>query len=253
VQQPNYTLAPAGQAVSLSVTSGSGSNPAFVSSSITPLHVYVGDTQTFTVKVSSAGTIASVTATTQLDSHTLTLPMSPVSEDSGGTTYSVSWTVFDTHTNIYHTTFTATTEAGESNSITLAWSDPCTGITQGSNSSVTVNCSVTGVYGLDGATVTIPNGITLTLNANSTWGFNPGTSITIARGGSITQASGAAIKKGYLFYLTASPIDTNTMYWFSTTPQGSYTRVNTYSQGSYYSEGYYQGYYQSGYQGAHFQ
>jgi len=239
VQEPHYTLAPLGQAVSLNISSGSGSEPSFVSSTITPLHVYVGDTQTYTVKVASIGTITSVTATTQLDSRLFTLPLSVVSSDSGGTTYSASWVVFDTHANIYRTTFTATNNLGQSNSITLAWSDPCSGITQGTNSSLSANCTVSVVDGLDGASLTIPNGFTLTLNNPAVWGFNPGTSITIARGGSIVRASGATIKKGYLFYLTATPIVTTTMYWFSTTPQSGYTTVGTYSQATYYAQSTY--------------
>ncbi|MEK9177148.1 MAG: immunoglobulin-like domain-containing protein, partial [Patescibacteria group bacterium] len=120
-QQPNYALAPAGQAISLTVDTNAATQPRFVDSSITPLHVYVGDTQTYTVKVQSTGAeVTSVTATTRLDSHTFTLPLSLVSVDATGATFSASWVVFDTHNNVYRTTFTATDELGRTNSITLA-------------------------------------------------------------------------------------------------------------------------------------
>jgi len=135
-QQPNYPLAPAGQTVSYSVSNASDADPKFVSVEIKPLHVYVGDTQTFTVKVSSASGVKSVESTTELDTTTLDLPLTKTASDASGDTYSASWIVYDTHTQIYHTTFTAKSNGGKENSITMAWSDPCSGITQGSNSSV---------------------------------------------------------------------------------------------------------------------
>jgi len=228
-QEPRYSLAPAGQAVEYSVSNAAGADPKFISVDINPLHVYVGDTQTFTVEVTSESGVESVTTSTELDTvtHELTL------EKTDPTTFTGSWIVYDTHVRDYRTEFTATSGSGSENSMTMAWSDPCYGVSQGAASSLSANCTVSTVYGLDGGNLSL-NGFTLTINSGGTWAFNPGTTITT--NGTITKGSGGTIKKGYLFYLPAAgdiPWDTNTFYFFTTTPQSGYQRAATYSQGVY--------------------
>lgn len=242
-QEPSYTLAPVGETASIAISSGA-SDVKLTNAVISPLHVYVGDTQTLSVSVQSASPVSSVTATTQLDSQTITLTLEPIAE--GSNTFTTSWVVFDTHVQTYRTTFTATNEAGQSGSVTLAWSDPCSGVTQGTNSSLSANCTVSVVDGLDGASLTIPANITLTLNSGATWAWNPGTSITVT--GAIAINGTATLRKGYLFYLgsTDAAANTTTKYYFATTPQTGYVDVATYAQSSYYSQGYYQGYYTGG-------
>lgn len=239
-QQPNYPLPPAGQTVSYSVSNASDADPKFVSAEIKPLHVYVGDTQTFTVKVSSVSGITSVTSRTELDTTTLNLDLVKTKSEASGDTYSASWVVHDTHTQVYRTTFTAENGAGDENEVTLAWSDPCPGITQGTNSSVTSNCSISTVGGLDGGSATINNGVTLTINNGGTWAFNPGTSITV--NGAIVKASGGLLRKGYLFYaLSGATYDTATMIFSTNSSESNHTRVNTYAQS------YYESFYQTSY------
>ncbi len=207
-QEPSYILAPAGQKASLKISSASDANPQFVSAAISPLHVYVGETQTFTVKVKSEDPITSVVATTELDNETFELSLLETGSDASGTTFSASWIVFDTHVETYHTTFTAETDGGDENSFTLAWSDPCPGITQGNNSSLSGSCTVSSVSGLDGGNFTIPSGTTLTLNSGTTWAWNPGTSVFVD--GTIVTTGTAQLKKGYLFYSGSSNDNANT-------------------------------------------
>ncbi|MBY0111038.1 DUF5011 domain-containing protein [Patescibacteria group bacterium] len=248
-QQPRYSLPGAGEDVTYTVSSGTGVDPKFVSVEISPLHVYVGQTQTFTVKVSSAAGVESVTSETELDTTTLDLPLTLKSSSGGVDTYEASWVVYDTHVKTYLTTFTAESNSGSENSITMAWSDPCPGLTQGSSSSVSSNCSVSSVAGLDGGTVTIPGGVTLTLNSGATWAWNPGTSIIVD--GAIVKASGAQLRKGYLFYSgsTNETANTSSFVFDTNSSLSGHVRANAYTQGYYYAQGYYysQGYYQGGY------
>jgi len=238
-QQPRYPLSAAGEDVTYSVSGESGVDPRFVSVDIKPLHVYVGDTQTFTVKVSSESGVSAVNSETELDTSTLDLPLTLKSSSGGVDTYEASWVVHDTHVRTYITTFTAENGNGDENSITMAWSDPCAGITQGTNSSLSSNCSVSTVDGLDGANLTVPNGITLTLNSGATWAWNPGTTITV--NGAIVKASGAQLRKGYLFYsgATNAAANTTSMVFNLSSSLTGHVRVNQYTQGSYYFESFY--------------
>lgn len=225
-QEPTYTLAPAGQNASIKISSSKTADPKFVNVQINPLHVYVGDTQTLSATVESASPIVSVKAVTQLDNQALTLELEETSPGSG--TYATSWTVFDTHVRIYHTTFVAENEAGQTNSITLAWSDPCSGITQGTDSSLSADCTVSAVDGVDMGNLTIPSGKTLTLNSGATWVWNPGKTVTID--GTIAINGTATMKKGYLFYSGSTNDDANTtskVYDANSTKSG-YVRVGTH-------------------------
>ncbi len=216
-QEPTYSLAPAGREVELSISSAGDADPKFISATIAPLHVYVGQTQTLTVSVQSTKPVTSVVATMELDNETVTLMLVP---DSSGSTFSTSWVVYDTHVKTYHTTFVAENAGGDTASIVLAWSDPCSGITQGMDSTLSGNCTVSSVSGLDGGNLTIPNGVTLTLNSGTTWAWNPSTSIAI--NGSIVKSGSAQMKKGYLFYSGSSNDNANTSTLvFDTTPTKS--------------------------------
>ncbi len=230
-QEPRYSLAPAGQSVEYKVSSAQGADPQFISIDISPLHVYVGQTQTFTVEVTSGSGVESVTTYTELDTVTHEMALTKIND----TTFEGSWEVYDTHVREYRTEFTATSGNGSENSMTMAWSDPCSGVQQGVASSLSAHCTISTVYGLDGGNLSL-NGFTLTINNGGTWGFNPGTTITA--NGTITKASGGTIKKGYLFYGACvnqdlCEWDTGTFYFFTTTPQGGYERAATYSQSTY--------------------
>jgi len=228
-QEPTYTLAPLGEVASLSISSSQSADPKFVHADINPLHVYVGQTQTLSVTLQSSAPVTSVTATTKLDNQTLTLNLTESGVDSNGNPiYSTSWTVFDTHVTTYNTTFTATNSAGQSNSITLAWSDPCTGVGRGVDSTLGANCTVSAVDGLDGGNLTIPGGTTLTLNSGAKWVWNPGKSITV--NGAIAINGTATMEKGYLFY-SGSTNDTavsSTNVFDTNSTKASHVRVQTW-------------------------
>lgn len=223
-QEPRYTLLPAGENASLKISSSAEADPRFVSVNISPLHVYVGETQTFSAKISSSEEVASVTAISELDHETLELDLLP----SGSDTFSASWVVRDTHVKTYHTTFVAKTVSGKEESVTLAWSDPCAGVAQGTSSSLSGSCTVSSVSGLDGGSLTIPVGTTLTLNSGATWVWNPGASITV--NGSIAVNGTAQIKKGYLFYSgsTNDSANTGTMVFGSSPTMSGYVRSGTW-------------------------
>jgi membrane-bound inhibitor of C-type lysozyme len=224
-QTPRYALSPAGENADLAITSSNNADPKFTSVRITPLHVYVGDTQTLTVVLTSSVPVTTVTATMVLDNQTVTIPLSKSAADPSGNTYQASWVVFDTHVATYKTTFTARNEAGKENSTTLAWSDPCAGVMQGADSSLSGNCSVSAVSGLDGGNLTIPQGVTLTLGSGAVWVWNPGTSVTVK--GAIAVSGTASAKKGYLFYSgsTNDSANTVTAYYGPSATMSGYVRV----------------------------
>ncbi|MEX2033195.1 MAG: hypothetical protein WD889_01370, partial [Candidatus Colwellbacteria bacterium] len=194
---PQFALPPRGQAVSYDISSGSTSPVQFSHVDINPLHVFPGDTQHLTIKVSSPHGIKEVFAVTKLDTKTLTLNLAD--DGTGTNTWKTFWIVTDTHVKIYHTKFTATDNVGNSNSTTFAWSDPCEGWSDGTDSNaLSSDCTISVIDGVDGGSFQIPSGKTVTLNSGATLVFNPGKSITID--GTIAIAKGAVISKGYLFW-----------------------------------------------------
>lgn len=234
-QEPDgYSLAAAaGESVTYKVSSGGGEGPDLVEVNIDPLHVFVGDTQTMTVKLTSDNEITSVQSFTELDTTTLTLDFEEVSSDETGVTYSTSWVVNDTHTKVYRTTFTATDNLGQSNSTEMAWSDPCTGITDGQDSTLSqTSCAISGVNGLDGGSLTIPSGKSITLNSGATWVWNPGTSIIVNGTINISKTGGTSLRKGYLFYSGTDYDGANTVTRvFGSEPTlSNHVRVEWYEQ-----------------------
>lgn len=196
---PNFPMPPHGQQIVYSVSSGSSPIVKFTKVDINPLVVYPGDTQTLKATVTTlSGTIASVQSSTRLDTSTKTLDF--VNDGTGTNTWVASWVVSDTHVNIYKTTFTATDSFGNTGATDFAWSDPCTGLTDGSNSTLGANCTISVVDGVDGGSVTIPAGRTLTLNPGAVFVVNPGKSMT--NYGRI-NLSGASMRQAYLFYTDA--------------------------------------------------
>jgi len=185
-------------------TSDTPKLPEFRRAIVDPLDVYPGDNQTFTAHVYSPYDIASVTTTTQLDNSTLNLDLEKIDEyvenEQIIEVFSVTWSVHDTHVNIYRTTIIAADTEGNENNITLTWTDPCTGITHGQDSILDSDCTVgvNMVEGLDGGSLTINSGRTLTLNSGSTWAFNSGKTITV-NGQICVHGCGGSIKKSNLY------------------------------------------------------
>ncbi|KKL10893.1 hypothetical protein LCGC14_2551260, partial [marine sediment metagenome] len=93
---------------------------------VDPLDVLPGDNQTFTVHVSSPNGISTVTSMTELDDSTLDLDFEHISGDNGSEEiWSASWIVNDVHGITYRTTIVATDSEGNSDSVTLTWTDSC--------------------------------------------------------------------------------------------------------------------------------
>ena len=108
--------------------------------------------------------------------------------------YEGEWTVVDTHTKTYHTTFKVEDMANRSDSMTLAWSDPnCVfdsgGVLQG-------DCTPNGPEGFDGSAASM--GLqTLTLTSAGELGYNTG-GVQIGTGQIVL--SGGAMKQEYLYF-----------------------------------------------------
>ncbi len=176
-----------------------GTLPRFINVIIDPLDVKVGDLQTFKAKVYSPYEIVSVITETQLDNEKLILPLKKTGiEDTDGSWWEVQWKVRDTHVNIYRTKFIAKDKKGNISDFTLTWTDPCSGIPQGGDGSLTANCTVSSVDGVDNGNLTSMNGYTLTINSTGVFVFNPGK--YIKTNGTIAIANGGKIVQGYLFY-----------------------------------------------------
>ena len=214
------------------IAQAEGVDPKIYEATIDPPDVHVGDTQTLSIIVSSESGIKSVIAEIETDNGTTTLPLTyvravkdeelkPVSYEIGPDNkltilktpksyaqnslfpvaqaktgekvlYEGKWTVKDTHDRKYHTTFIATNNNGETNSITLAWSDACSITRSGAwNLASFGNCTISSPDGVDNGNVTIA---TYTLTLNSTFAFNPGQSITISSG-AIAIGSGGSISQ----------------------------------------------------------
>jgi hypothetical protein len=168
---------------------------------VDPLDVLPGYNQTFTAYVSSPNGITNVTTVTELDNSTLNLDL----ELQGDGSWSAMWTVYDTHTTTYRTTFIAWDTLGNSASVDLTWTDSCQlQITHGAPvSHIYTSCSSGEgfVAGVDGGSLIIDADRTLTIDANSFFAFNQGESITITESGAkIVATSGGSFGNAYLFF-----------------------------------------------------
>jgi hypothetical protein len=208
--------------------------PKILTAQINPVDVEVGNTQTFNVTIETPVAISAVEAIIQTDhgsehlmlkktNFTTTsiisspnlylnqrnqivlgqprgnlVPVAEASQRLYTENFSGSWQVKDTHNATYHTTFLATDVLGRSSSVTLAWSDAC-GIPNGGSYTLSSNCTISSVDGVDNGNFIVASGYTITLD--STFAFNPGQSITV--NGSIAFGSGGQIEKTYLWMIDA--------------------------------------------------
>jgi hypothetical protein len=122
------------------------------------------------------------------------------------TEFTGQWTVEDTHTARYTTTFVAKDSAGNTNSVTLGWTDPLCPFSNSNNysggtstvsSSCTMPSNTAGVSAVDGpengnlvvsgggTSLTISNGASLVINSGYGISFSGGASLLIVSGGQI--------------------------------------------------------------------
>ena len=198
------------------------SSPQILEAIIDPLDVHVGDTQTMTVKArDTAYPINSIIATVETDTGERTYQLSLIDGTSSSGTWQASWTVVDTHSRTYHTTFTAENSNGESSSVTLTWDDPCAP-PPGGAWTLDDNCGITGTHGVSNGSVTIAD-YTMTINDGAVFVWNPDESISIITG-SIAIAEGGQLKQSYLWMKDSDadgyPLET-TMYVNDTAPEGN--------------------------------
>ncbi len=174
--------------------SGGGGNPVFVTADIQPRDVKVGDMQRVDVELDDPNGVIEVKTETVLD-HSIQIKfMRPIDGAQEGCTHcrwEVTWEVNDTSKRTYHTVVTAKNSQGETNSVTLAWTDPCSpGV--GGDWTLDDNCTITGVNGVDNGNFTGASGYTMTIGAGATWAVNKGKTFDPGKA-TIALGSGAQI------------------------------------------------------------
>ncbi|MEK9180590.1 MAG: hypothetical protein AAB897_04230 [Patescibacteria group bacterium] len=118
-------------------------------------------------------------------------------------TFEGSWVVRDTSVREYRTKFVARDAVGRENSITMAWLDPCQGITHGAaNSTTTSSCTIGAgtTEGIDGGNLSVSgSGVVLTVSGSGAiFAWNPGKTISLVSGGSLAINSGGQFQQKYL-------------------------------------------------------
>jgi hypothetical protein len=119
--------------------------------------------------------------------------------DSLNTEFVGQWKVEDTHSAKYQTTFIAKDSAGNENSVTLQWTDPCPFSVKGSQTiSASCEMAASGMSPVDGpesGSLSFSGGATLQIDSGATLVINNGYQINAANG-TIAVASGAQILFG---------------------------------------------------------
>jgi len=181
-----------------SIMSGHNS-PDIYRAEIDPVDVKVGDAQAMTVWVREEDDpIISVVANVETDTGIEVYELSLASGDALDGEWGASWVVHDTHSETYRTEFVATNDIGETKSVTLTWTDPCTP-PAGGDWTLDGSCSISGVNGVDNGNFIINNAAyTLTLQVGATFAWNDGKSITLTAG-SIAISDTAQLKQTNLW------------------------------------------------------
>lgn len=147
--------------------------PKFKEVDITPRKVSLGDTQLLIVKMERPEETASVKAATELDSSVKEINLTKTDNNE----WRGEWVVEDTSTKTYRTTFVALGKDGKENRFTMAWSDPCSGVPTGGDGTLSADCTISGVDGVDNGNLNL-NGRTLTIPSGATFAWNSGKTIT---------------------------------------------------------------------------
>ena len=130
--------------------------------------------------------------------------------NSDDTEFTGEWTVEDTHTAKYQTAFIAKDSAGNENSVTLQWTDPCPFVSVNNYTAgtltISASCTMNGVLtqtslidGVENGNLLVSAG-TLSINAGNSLVVNGGYHISFSGSGAIVlpyPANGANILIGY--------------------------------------------------------
>src|SRR3989338_6157653 len=203
-------------------------SPKFLDSKIEPYDVHVGDTQNMTLIIEDANEVKSVIAEIKHDLGSDEVRLKLVKSDGKKSVWFGQWEVKNTHSATYHTTFTAIDKSGNNNSITLAWTDPCTVPISGTWT-VDGNCIMSGVNGVEEGDIIVPADFTITIDTSATFVFNPTRKIMLS-GGSIAIAPESSIKKTKLWALDADNdhfAGTTNLVASDSSPGASYVRKST--------------------------
>lgn len=181
------------------VSQAPGTLPVISQVTIDPVVVGVGDIQKFVVitRNSPNDPVVSVEARTVTDHGTSTILLAATTTTStvpGTQVFAGQWTVHDTHTAKYSTTFFAKDIKGNKNSITLGWMDPTCDPNEDEGG---------GTYIFSGCTISqsgdqVQEGNILisgsvVMNSPATLAFSPGYQINFSPGASLVINTGASI------------------------------------------------------------
>ena len=127
-----------------------------------------------------------------------------------------SWVVRDTHNKNYITTFVAYDSAGNSEKMSLAWSDLCEIPLSGnwSTASTVDGCTIdtASTDGVENGNVEIKEGKNLNISNGANFVWNDGKAITIRQGAKITINTGAKLVQAYL-YVPDNDNDRHSLPW----------------------------------------
>lgn len=127
-----------------------------------------------------------------------------------------SWVVRDTHNKNYITTFVAYDSAGNSEKMSLAWSDLCVINLRGnwSTASTVDGCTIdtASTDGVENGNVEIKEGKNLNISKGANFVWNDGKAITIRQGAKITINTGAKLVQAYL-YVPDNDNDRHSLPW----------------------------------------
>lgn len=147
--------APGKQTYSITMAHNS---PELYKAIIDPEDVKLGQKQTMTVYVKDQeALIKEVIAEIQTDKETIKHPLTLKSGNGNDGVWESSWIVRDTHDTTYVTRFIARNTLGETGEARVSWTDPGCSCT-GTNCTVSTTCTVSGVDGADGGTLTVSAG-----------------------------------------------------------------------------------------------
>lgn len=181
---------------------GSHNSPQFMEAIIDPVDVRVGDNQTMTIKIRDEYSITKVEAQVETDTGIKIYKLDLVEGIDTDGIWQGSWTVHDTHSEKYRTTFFAIDSNNEPSIITLTWSDPCS-VPAGGDWTLDGNCSFSGTNGADNGNLTINTSYALTIQADSVFVWNSGKSINLSGGGSIAINATGQLKQTNLWMTDA--------------------------------------------------
>ncbi len=182
----------------------SHNSPQMYEAIIDPVDVKPGDVQAMSVKVKDnvakiTAVIANVETDNGIEKYELQLEAGTLSDGL----WKAKWTVHDTHSETYRTTFIAENTLGEKSEVTLTWTDSCTAPFGGQWDITSANtpdaaCFISGSDGADNGDIVVNKaGFTLNINSNANLVFNPGNKIQLTAG-SIAVSATAQIKQAYL-------------------------------------------------------